>query len=104
MKCHICGGETSVLQTRVSNNIRHRSDLNISDGFKSLLRRRGCDSCGHRFTTREIHDDTLRKILKRCNADHVLKAMITKALDEYNHLISPDFFREAQPKSDEGSS
>lgn len=40
MKCPLCAGDSSVIQTynNANNHVR---------------RRRCCDSCGHRFTTKE---------------------------------------------------
>lgn len=40
MKCHLCAGETTVVETR-------KLEKNV------MKRRRACQSCGNRFTTLE---------------------------------------------------
>lgn len=42
MNCPLCGADTKVIDTR-------------SDGAE-VRRRRECKSCGHRFTTYEVHN------------------------------------------------
>lgn len=52
MECPVCGGRnTKVVDSRDSR-----------DGVR---RRRVCNACGHRFTTRERIDETLPMVLKR---------------------------------------
>lgn len=52
MECPVCGGrDTKVVDSRESR-----------DGVR---RRRVCNECGHRFTTRERIDETLPMVLKR---------------------------------------
>lgn len=52
MECPVCGGRnTKVVDSRDSR-----------DGVR---RRRVCNACGHRFTTRERIDETLPTVLKR---------------------------------------
>ena len=42
MKCPRCGETTSVVETRSRDNF-------------TVMRRRECECCGHRFTTHEMH-------------------------------------------------
>lgn len=56
MTCPVCGGQTRITDSR-------------SDG-ETVRRRRECRECGHRFTTREIDNDMLKKLTKKENKNH----------------------------------
>ncbi len=54
MKCKYCGcNESKVIDSRVS------------DGYKSIRRRRECVSCGRRFTTYEIVEESPVYVIKK---------------------------------------
>ena len=52
MRCPVCGGGTKVLDSRDSRG-------------EEIRRRRLCNECGHRFTTRERVDGVLPRVCKR---------------------------------------
>ena len=52
MRCPVCGGGTKVLDSRDARDAEIR-------------RRRSCNDCGHRFTTRERIDEVLPVVIKR---------------------------------------
>lgn len=56
MTCPVCGSKTHIVNSR-------------SDG-ETVRRRRECLDCGHRFTTREIDNDMLKKLTKKENKNH----------------------------------
>ena len=53
MNCPICGNDTKVVETR------------ISDNGSSIRRRRECVSCGKRFTTYEKFEDMPLVVIKK---------------------------------------
>ncbi len=54
MRCPYCGDE------------RHRViDSRVGKGLSEIRRRRECEECGRRFTTRERVEETLPKVIKR---------------------------------------
>lgn len=69
MECPVCGGrDTKVVDSRESR-----------DGVR---RRRVCNECGHRFTTRERIDETLPMVLKRTGERQPFdRAKIRRGLD-----------------------
>lgn len=69
MECPVCGGRnTKVVDSRDSR-----------DGVR---RRRVCNECGHRFTTRERIDETLPMVLKRTGERQPFdRAKIRRGLD-----------------------
>lgn len=52
--CPLCCGETFVIDTR--------TDLITG----TILRKRECRDCGHRFKTQEVLKDDLKKLERRC--------------------------------------
>ena len=54
MRCPYCGDES------------HRViDSRVAKGLSEIRRRRECEECGRRFTTRERVEETLPKVIKR---------------------------------------
>lgn len=51
-----------------------------------IRRRRECDTCGHRWTTRELNEDELGDLLRKAAANEGLRA----ALETYVNATMPE--------------